>query len=82
MITKCSRLQPGLYYAFQLTAHNACGDSVYPIQWFMTQASVPNSPSTPTSGNITNNSIELKWEALSESDWNGSPISEYIIQVN
>lgn len=48
----------------------------------MTQASVPNSPSTPTSGNITNNSIELKWEALSESDWNGSPISEYIIQVN
>ena len=78
---QCSKLQPGMYYAFQLTSHNACGDSVYPIQWFMTQPSVPNLPSIPTCGEITNNSIELQWQSLAESDWNGSPITEYILQV-
>ena len=47
----------------------------------MTQPSVPNLPSTPSSGEITNNSIELHWQELPEQDWNGSPITEYIVQV-
>lgn len=76
-----SKLQPGRYYAFQLSSRNACGETTYPIQWFMTQASVPNPPSPPRSLSISNHSIEVGWDALDVADGNGSAVSEYILQV-
>ena len=77
-----SKLQPGRYYAFQLSSRNACGETICPVQWFMTQPSVPNAPSAPRSLSVSNHSIEIGWDALSESDGNGSVVSEYILPVS
>lgn len=76
------KLNCGMYYAFQLSVRNACGETVSPIQWFQTQASVPATPSPPRCVAATNNSISLEWDALTEEEWNGSPVDSYLLQLS
>ena len=76
------KLNCGMYYAFQLSVRNACGETVSPIQWFQTQASVPATPSPPHCVAATNNSISLEWDALTEEEWNGSPVDSYLLQLS
>lgn len=76
------KLNCGMYYAFQLSVRNACGETVSPIQWFQTQASVPATPSPPRCVAATNNSISFEWDALTEEEWNGSPVDSYLLQLS
>ena len=79
---QASKLGSGLYYAFQLTASNECGDTPNAIQWFRTQSSVPNAPSPLRCVSRTNHSISLEWDPLEPKDWNGSEVDSFIVQMN
>lgn len=78
---KATKLKSGFYYAFQLTSYNACGETVNPIQWFQTQASVPSVPSSPVASCIGCDSIVLEWHDLTQEECNGSEIQHYFLQV-
>lgn len=78
---KANKLKSGFYYAFQIISYNACGETVNPIQWFQTQASVPIAPEAPTASSITCDSISLEWHDLTPEECNGSALQNYFLQV-
>ena len=79
---KIPKLNAGTFYAFQLSARNACGETVSPIQWFQTQASTPAAPQPPRCTATSNTSLSLSWDALEEAACNGSAVDSYLLQVS
>lgn len=79
---KVAKLNAGTFYAFQLSAHNACGETVSSVQWFQTQASTPAAPQPPRCTTASNTSLSLSWDALPESACNGSAVDSYVLQVS
>ena len=49
---KVAKLNAGTFYAFQLSARNACGETVSSVQWFQTQASTPAAPQRQCGGQL------------------------------
>ena len=79
---KVAKLNAGTFYAFQLSARNACGETVSSVQWFQTQASTPAAPQPPRCTTASNTSLSLSWDALPESACNGSAVDSYVLQVS
>ena len=79
---KSPKLKSGWYYAFQITSYNACGETVNPIQWFQTQASVPSAPKPPMIVAVQHDCISLEWKELTQEEMNGSEVDGYFLQVS
>lgn len=73
--TKTTEITPGGTYKFKVEAKNAIGYSVASLTVSIFAASVPETPTVPTTTH-TETTIEIDW---SEPEDNGSPITSYKI---
>lgn len=78
---KATKLNSGEYYAFQVTAHNSCGDTSSALQWYNTLASVPSAPAPPRLVSVDNHSLALEWDQLSPEATHGSKVEAYRLEI-